>query len=129
MNSKVASSDIAKIGLSKTKIKELELDSKTDAKSNPKILNCYGRKPLLAIHLFDLLNEKKEGKKVISSERYKDSIPDDIPVTAWTIVFPSSTLETEEEEYRVNDIWMNQFSSQESELSETEDNDDSDIYA
>ena len=129
MNSKVASSDIAKIGLSKTKIKELELDSETDAKSNPKILNCYGRKPLLAIHLFDLLNEKKEGKKVISSERYKDGIPDDVPVTAWTIVFPRSTLETEEEEYRVNDIWMNQFSSQESELSETEDNDDSDIYA
>ncbi len=129
MNSKVASSDIAKIGLSKTKIEELELASETNAKSNPKILNCYGRKPLLAIHLFDLLNEKKEGKKVIFSERYKENIPDGVPVTGWTIVFPESTVETEEEEYRVNDIWMNQFSFQELELSETEDNDDSDIYA
>ena len=129
MNSKVASSDIAKIGLSKTKIKELELESNSTSKTNPKILNCYGRKPLLSIHLFDLLSEEKEGKNVIFSERFKENIPNGVPIAGWTIVFPESRLETEEEEYRVNDIWMNQFSFKELELSETEDNDDSDIYA
>ena len=53
MNSKVASSDIAKIGLSKTKIEELELASETNAKSNQRFLIAM-KKALLAIHLFDL---------------------------------------------------------------------------
>ena len=124
----VASRTIGKIGLSEEKIRELERQDGKSANSNPKILNCYGRKPLLVIHLYDLIIEKKENKNIVLAEHYKGDIPKDTSIAAWSIIFPQSSIEEEESEYRVNDIWSRQFSLEEIELSETEKNDDSDYF-
>tara|TARA_Y200000002_G_C22584285_1_gene622271 strand:- start:29 stop:1132 length:1104 start_codon:yes stop_codon:yes gene_type:complete len=126
LKSKVADKTIAKVGLSKEKISELEIESGEKANQKPKILNCFGRKPLLVIHLFDLIKDKKDGKE-IQPEHFKINIPENISIAAWSIVFPGSNIEEEEEEYRVNEIYSRQFAMEEKELSESEENDDSDL--
>ena len=126
LKSKVADKTIAKIGLSKEKISVLENESGENANQKPKILNCFGRKPLLVIHLFDLIKDKEDGLE-IQPERFKVNIPENISIAAWSIVFPGSNIEEEEEEYRVNEIYSRQFDMSEKEMSETEANDDSDL--
>ena len=64
----------------------------------------------------------------IRDRHYKGDIPKDTSIAAWSIIFPQSSIEEEESEYRVNDIWSRQFSLEEIELSETEKNDDSDYF-
>ena len=126
LKSKVADKTIAKVGLSKERILELEIESGEKANQKPKILNCFGRKPLLVIHLFDLIKDKHDGKE-IQPELFKTNIPENVSIAAWSIVFPGSNIEEEEEEYRVNEIYSRQFDMDEKELSETEENDDSDL--
>ncbi len=126
LKSKVADKTIAKVGLSKERISELEIESGEKANQKPKILNCFGRKPLLVIHLFDLIKDKHDGKE-IQPELFKTNIPENVSIAAWSIVFPGSNIEEEEEEYRVNEIYSRQFDMDEKELSETEENDDSDL--
>ena len=126
LKSKVADKTIAKVGLSKERISELEIESGEKANQKPKILNCFGRKPLLVIHLFDLIKDKHDGKE-IQPELFETNIPKNVSIAAWSIVFPGSNIEEEEEEYRVNEIYSRQFDMDEKELSETEENDDSDL--
>ena len=126
LKSKVADKTIAKVGLSKERILELEIESGEKANQKPKILNCFGRKPLLVIHLFDLIKDKHDGKE-IQPELFETNIPENVSIAAWSIVFPGSNIEEEEEEYRVNEIYSRQFDMDEKELSETEENDDSDL--
>ena len=126
LKSKVADKTIAKVGLSKEMISELEIESGVKANQKPKILNCFGRKPLLVIHLFDLIKDKQDGKE-IQPEIFKTNIPENVSIAAWSIVFPGSNIGEEEEEYRVNEIYSRQFDMDEKELSETEENDDSDL--
>ena len=126
LKSKVADKTIAKVGLSKERISELEIESGEKANQKPKILNCFGRKPLLVIHLFDLIKDKHDGKE-IQPELFETNIPENVSIAAWSIVFPGSNIEEEEEEYRVNEIYSRQFDMDEKELSETEENDDSDL--
>ena len=56
----VASRTIGKIGLSEEKIRELERQDGKSANSNPKILNCYGRKPYLLFTSMILLLRKRK---------------------------------------------------------------------
>ena len=114
--------------MSEEKIRELEKADGKSANSNPKILNCYGRKPLLVIHLYDLIKEVKDGKNVILREHFYQNIPENISIAAWSIIFPESSFEEEEAEYRVNDIYARQFSLDEIELAESEINDDADFF-
>ena len=81
---------------------------------------------LLVIHLFDLIKVKEDGLE-IQPERFKVNIPENISIAAWSIVFPGSNIEEEEEEYRVNEIYSRQFDMSEKEMSEIEENDDSDL--
>ena len=125
----VASKMIGKVGLSEEKIKELEKQDGKTAISNPKLLNCYGRKPLLVIHLYDLIKQvKNEKNEIILREHFYKNIPENISVVAWSIIFPKSKLEEEEAEYRVNDIYTRQFSIDEIQLAESEMNDDADLF-
>ena len=55
-NNKVASSTVAQVGLSQSKIDELIDIADPKDKKNPKIFNCYGRKPLIILHFIDLFD-------------------------------------------------------------------------
>ena len=118
-NNKVASSTVAKVGLSQSKIDELIKYAKPEDKNNPKIFNCYGRKPLLVLHFIDLID---------SSETYDIGLPEDMTISAYSIIFPESEIEEQVEEYWANDIWFRQLSLVELEDPDSEENLEEEYY-
>ena len=118
-NNKVASSTVAKVGLSQSKIDELINYAKPEDKNNPKIFNCYGRKPLLVLHFIDLID---------SSETYDIGLPEDMTISAYSIIFPESEIEEQVEEYWANDIWFRQLSLVELEDPDSEENLEEEYY-
>ena len=118
-NNKVASSTVAKVGLSQSKIDELINYAKPEDKNNPKIFNCYGRKPLLVLHFIDLID---------SSETYDIGLPEDMTISAYSIIFPESEIEEQVEEYWANDIWFRQLSLVELEDLDSEENLEEEYY-
>ena len=103
-------SDDEIIGLKSTSIK---------FKNNPKIFNCYGRKPLLVLHFIDLID---------SSETYDIGLPEDMTISAYSIIFPESEIEEQVEEYWANDIWFRQLSLVELEDPDSEENLEDEYY-
>jgi len=118
-NNKVASSKVAQVGLSQSKIEELIDYAKPEDKKNPKIFNCYGRKPLLVLHFIDLMD---------SSESYDVGLPKEMTISAYSIIFPVSEIEEQVEEYWANDIWFRQLSLVELDDPDSEENLEEEYY-
>ena len=118
-NNKVASSTVAQVGLSQSKIDELIEIAEPEDKKNPKIFNCYGRKPLLVLHFIDLMD---------SSETYDLGLPEEMSVSAYSIIFPVSQVEEQVAEYWANDIWFRQLSLVELEDPDSEENLEEEYY-
>ncbi len=127
-NNKVADPNIGKVGISQDKIKEIEnINSNLNQKFNPKDLYFRGRKPLLVIHLLDVISDSNNQNNEKIYSKYLDKLSDNSCITAWTMLLPDSKFIEKESEYRVNHIWQRQYSFEELNASESEINDDADF--
>jgi len=123
-NQKVSGNDsVQKIGLTEDDLKradEIQKDTLKDNGKNIGIGLAYRRarsKPLLLIHLLELVSEDTSEKKIL----YTD------PVAAWSISWPATEINKESDvEFFVNKVYVQNENNKEDEDEDDEDEDEDD---
>ena len=73
----------------------------------------------MVLHFIDLID---------SSETYDIGLPEEMTISAYSIIFPESEIEEQVEEYWANDIWFRQLSLVELEDPYSEENLEEEYY-
>jgi hypothetical protein len=101
---KVSGRVIEKVGLSVSDVDLIQNSAGYSSFSDKRYRQVKGRKPLLILHLLELL---KKG-----DETWAEG-----PMPAWSLSLPSTALKERTEEYLVNPIWLQEMTDDESEFS------------